>query len=104
LLLRGGGSAQAGRRPAVVVSNDVNNEHSPVVTAAAITKTIPSRRYPHTVFLPVGVLPLPGTILGSQIFTFDKADLLRYRGELGPDVMNHLGRALAVALALPREK
>ena len=96
------GSAQAGRRPAVVISNDVNNQWSPVVTVAAITKTVPEKRYPYNVHLPAGALELPGTIMGNQVFTFDKQDLLRYRGQLDDEVMAQVSAALAVALDLRR--
>lgn len=96
------GSEQAGIRPALVVSNDVNNNHSPVVIVVAITKTIPKKEYPFNVYLPEGVLPLPGTILCGQILTVDKTRLMRHRGDLDAVLMAAVGAALAVSLALPR--
>lgn len=60
------GSEQAGERPALVVSNDIGNQHASVVIVAAITSTIPSKQYPQCVPLPgrpEGPLPRPGTIL-----------------------------------------
>jgi mRNA interferase MazF len=98
------GSEQAGERPAVVVSNDVNNQNSPVVTVAAITSTIRERPYPNTVVLPAGVLPRPGTILCNQLMTVDKSRLRRCRGEIDASLLAELARALAVALDLPRAR
>lgn len=94
------GSEQAGKRPALVVSNDVNNQHGRTVIVAAITRTIPSKRYPQNVFLPAGALPREGTILGNQVLTLDKERLGDCRGELDETMMAHVSRALRVALGL----
>jgi len=95
------GSAQAGDRPALVVSNDVNNQVARTVTVAAITRTIPSKQYPMNVFLSGGgALPWDGTILCGQLFTIDKQDLRRYRGTLDPPQVAQVDQALAKALAL----
>jgi mRNA interferase MazF len=97
------GSEQAGMRPAVVVSNDINNEHSPVVIVAALTRTIPSRNYPQNVSLPAdSPLPDAGTILGGQLYTIDRARLERHRGDLSEVQLRELDRALAISLSLPR--
>lgn len=97
------GSEQAGMRPAVVISNDVNNQHSPVVIVAALTRTIPRRSYPQNVALPAG-LPLPdaGTILCGQLYTIDRTRLQRHRGDLSAPQLAELNAALAVSLGLPR--
>ena len=94
------GSEQQGIRPAVVVSNDTNNQYSPNVIVAAITKTIPKKNYPMNVYLPAGVLPLEGTILGAQLMTLDKTRLLRHRGDLDEQKMNEVETALAKSLGL----
>lgn len=96
------GSEQAGRRPALVVSNDVNNQRSPVIIVATITKTIPKKAYPFNVDLPAGVLPLGGTIYCGQLLTIDKTRLLRHRGELDDAKVAEVNRALCVALGLPK--
>lgn len=93
------GSEQAGVRPGVVVSNDVNNQHSPVVVVAALTRTIPSKRYPQNVHLPEGS-PLrdAGTILCGQLNTIDKTRLLDKKGALTAAQINDLNRALRMSL------
>src|SRR5437773_7847293 len=87
------GSEQAGTRPALVVSNDVNNEHGRVVTVVALTTTIPEKPYPFTVHLPAGVLPREGTVLCNQIMTIDKQRLMRYRAALEPEQIKAVDEA-----------
>jgi mRNA interferase MazF len=95
------GSEQAGVRPAVIVSNDTNNQHAPIVVVCAITKTVPEKRYPQNVHLDAGrPLPLEGTILGNQLYTIAKDRLGGFRGDLEPDQVNHLNHALRVALGV----
>lgn len=94
------GSEQAGKRPAVVVSNDVNNQHSPVVIVAAITSKV-GKRYPQNVLLPVGTpLRLESMILGNQLTTIAKDRLEAFRGQLAADQMEELARALRISLSL----
>lgn len=86
----------------VVVSNDVGNRFSPVVVVAALTRTIPSKEYPHHVYLAANQpLPDPGTILGNQLFTLDKSVLDGFRASLSPAQVDELNRALARSLQLP---
>ncbi len=95
------GSEQAGRRPALIVSNDINNKNSPVVIVAAITKNIPKKAYPFNVDLPAGILPLGGTIYCGQLLTIDKRRLLRHRGDLDGERIRNVNAALRVSLGLP---
>lgn len=94
------GSEQAGRRPAVVVSNDINNQHSPVVIVAAITSKI-GRRFPQNVLLSAGApLPLESLILGNQLTTIAKDRLETFRGQLDAGQLDELARALRISLSL----
>jgi mRNA interferase MazF len=94
------GSEQAGNRPAVVISNNVNNQHAPTVVVAAITKTIPKRRYPQNVHVPAGELKFDSTILGNQVLTVDKTRLGNQAGRLTDAQVGELNRALRVAFGL----
>jgi mRNA interferase MazF len=95
------GSEQAGRRPAVVVSNDVGNQYSPVVTVAAITSNVPTKIYRWNVPLSAGQpLPLAGTIYCNQVLTIAKDRLENHRGDLSPTQVAALDQALRVALGL----
>ena len=51
------GSEQRGRRPVVVISQDVFNEHSGTVIALAITSQEPRAGFPLTLELPTPKLP-----------------------------------------------
>jgi mRNA interferase MazF len=97
------GSEQAGHRPALVVSNDIANQHGSVVIVAAITRTIPKKPYPQCVALPgrpQGPLPQPGTILCSQLITIDKTRLGDFRGALSANQVQQVDRALRASLGL----
>lgn len=94
------GSEQAGRRPAVIVSNEINNQHSPVVIVAAITSKV-GRRFPQNVLLAAGApLPLESMILGNQLTTIAKDRLEAFRGQLDAGQLDELARALRISLSL----
>lgn len=94
------GSEQRGSRPALVVSNDVANEHSPVVTVVAITRTIPRRQYPQNVHLPSGPLREPGTVFCGQLLTVSKERLGNYMGHVDSATMVEVDEALRAHLHL----
>jgi mRNA interferase MazF len=97
------GSEQSGRRPCVIVSNNISNQHSPVVVVAAMTRKIPEKRYPQDVLLEAGnPLPDAGRIMTNQLTTVDKSRLEQCRGELDPAQVHELNRALAMSLAVPQ--
>jgi mRNA interferase MazF len=97
------GSEQAGKRPAVVVSNDINNTNSPVVIVAAITSQLASKEYPMNVRLAEAATALgrPGEILCGQLTTVAKERLGNHIASLGEADVARLNRALAKSLALP---
>ncbi len=98
------GSAQAGRRPAVIVSNDVANRKSPVVTIAAMTSSQVDRRkrFPQTVFVPAAEMDRDGVVMCDQLMTVDKEDLLSHKATLKPSQVDELNEALRVAVGIPR--
>jgi mRNA interferase MazF len=97
------GSEQAGKRPAVVVTNDVLNQHSPVVTVAPITSKLPRQRYPHIVRLPANSLLGEGAVLCNQLRTIAKDRLEGSIGALDAEQLAELERAVVVALGLPKQ-
>ena len=97
------GSEQAGRRPGLVVSNDMGNRFAPVVTVVAVTARPPRREYPVNVHVPTSVatgLTRDSTVLCSQLMTVSKDRLGQYVGTLPPDLMRQVDDALRVALDL----
>ena len=63
------GRAQAGRRPMLVISQDVFNERSGTVLALALTSQPPTAGFPLTYPLPSAGLPKPSWVKISQIRT-----------------------------------
>lgn len=96
------GSEQYGLRPAVIIQNDVGNQHSPTTIVAALTSRIDARR------LPVNVdtsraesgLRKDGRIMLSQLMTVDRRRLGRFVGRIPVAVMDRVDVALKVSLAL----
>ena len=96
------GSEQAGRRPVVVIQNDVGNEAAPTVIVAPLTTKSFTKRYPINVHIPRGVAGLKedSTILFSQIRTIDKTRLDRRMGHLPPTYMKQVDQAIGISLGL----
>ena len=96
------GSEQAGRRPVLVIQNDIGNAYSPTVIIAPLTTKRFSRKYPTNVDLRKGTAALKedSTVLLSQIRTVDKKRLAKKIGSLEPDLMKRVDGAIKVSLAL----
>lgn len=96
------GSEQAGRRPIVVIQNDVGNEAAPTVIVAPLTTKSFTKHYPINVHVPRGVAGLKenSTILLSQIRTIDKTRLDRKIGHLPPSYLKQADHAICISLGL----
>jgi mRNA interferase MazF len=95
------GSEQGGRRPAVIVSNEIANQHSSVVVVIPMTSAPQKKKYPQNVPFPAGdPLPEPGTAYCGQVRTVSKDRLDGYRADASKKQMASIDKALAVALAL----
>ena len=94
------GSEQAGRRPAVVIQNDIGNEKAPTTIVAAISSTV--RVYPMNVRVkpPEGGLERPSIIKTSQILTISKERLEKRLGSLSQKRMDKVDRAIKLSLSL----
>jgi mRNA interferase MazF len=89
------GSETGKRRPALVVSNDINNEYSQTDTVLPITGQPARRHYPFEVFIPKGVAgpTADSRIKANQIRTVDKRRLVSFRGS-PPSPRQRLSRVL----------
>ncbi len=94
------GSEQAGRRPALVIQNDIGNEKAPTTIVAAISSSV--RIYPMNVKInpPEGGLDHTSIIKTSQILTISKERLEKCLGRLSKDSMDDVDRAIKLSLAL----
>ena len=94
------GSEQAGRRPALVIQNDIGNEKAATTIVAAISSTV--RVYPMNVQVtpPEGGLERPSIIKTSQILTISKERLEKRLGSLSQKRMDQVDRAIKLSLSL----
>ena len=98
------GSEQAGERPALVISPDLINEHSPVILVAAITSRKTERVYPIETLLepPEGGLKVRSKILLMQLRAIDKRRVSGRYGAVSDALMARVELALAIATGLRR--
>jgi mRNA interferase MazF len=82
-------------RPAVVVSNDINNTHSPIISIAPISSSV-SRILSFEVEIPAGFggLKVRSKILVNQTRAVDKIRLVKKLGHLPIDILTKVDRAL----------
>ena len=88
-------------RPAVVVSNDINNAHSPIISISPITSNV-TRVYSFEVEIPAlaAGLKTRSKIMVNQTRAIDKSRLLKKLGRLPGDIMTNVDRALRLHFSL----
>ena len=89
-------------RPVIIVSNDVNNAHSDLVTVVPITSQQLKKAYPFEVLLQqnTGGLLKSSKAKANQIRTIDKSRLTKKVGRLNANTIVELNRAVRVHLDL----
>jgi len=94
------GSEQAGKRPALVIQNDVGNEKASTTIIAAISSSV--KIYPMNVKIdpPEGGLDRQSIIKTSQILTISKDRLEKRLGRLSAEKMEEINRAIKLSLDL----
>lgn len=95
------GSEQGGFRPVLILQNDIGNQHSPTVIAAAITGYVKGRRMPTHVRLPAACgLRRDSTVMLEQLRTLDKTRLREYIGNADTEKMGEIDEALGISMGL----
>ena len=96
------GSEQAGRRPVVVIQNNIGNEVAATTIIAPLTTKDFSREYPANVCLPKGTcgLKFKSTVLLSQIRTIARSRLEARIGQVPPIYLRKIDQAIKISLAL----
>lgn len=84
------GREQSGRRPVVVLSEDVFNERSGTVIAVAVTSQEPSAGFPLTLEIQSARLPKRSWVKVSQIRTLSTARLGGRLGRLSPEEVEEI--------------
>ena len=88
-------------RPALILQNDIGNQHSPVTIVAALTSNV-LRRGPTSVLVnaPEGGLTVDSVILLNQVRTIDKSRLVKRLGVLRAATVEQVDQAILISLAL----
>ena len=96
------GSEQAGRRPVVIIQNDLGNAIASTTIIAPVTKKIWETEYPFNVFLPktLSGLKEDSTILLGQIRAVDKSRLEKKAGIVPEEWMEKVNQAIKASLDL----
>lgn len=96
------GSEQAGERPAVVISPDIINDHSPVIIIAAITSKKIENIYPFEVLVdpPEGGLVKKSKALLLHVRSIDKRRIAGKYGNASEVLMEKIDEALKIAVGL----
>lgn len=96
------GSEQAGRRPVLIIQNDVGNRSSPTTIVTAVTSQPRRRRYPfHVPFTAQDSgLRLDGIVLCEHVQTVDQRRLGGQAGALSASKMREVDLALHYSLGI----
>ncbi|MEQ8190094.1 MAG: type II toxin-antitoxin system PemK/MazF family toxin [Candidatus Eremiobacterota bacterium] len=87
-------------RPAVIISNDINNRYSDTITIVPVTSNT-DRMYPFEVKIFGGScgLNLDSKVKANQIRTVDKKRLVKMLGLLSDDILVQLENAVKIHLS-----
>ena len=96
------GSEISKTRPALIVSNDINNRFSGTLTVLPITSKKLQKIYPFEVFLPKGMgnLPKNSKVKADQIRTLDKRRFVKFIGAVDADIMENVETAMKTHLQI----
>lgn len=89
------GSEQYGRRPVVILSNDLNNKYSPTILVAPLTKIIKKTKLPtHIMIKKNNFLKYDSLILLEQLRTIDKTRLTAFKGRVDKITLEKINNGL----------
>lgn len=95
------GSEQDGKRPVVVIQNNLANKHSPTVIIAPITTILKKLYIPtHIVIGKNNFLKKDSTILVEQVRVIDKSRIITFLGKLNKIQMRQVDKALINAFGI----
>ena len=88
-------------RPALVVSNNINNAHSPIVSISPITSNV-TRVYSFEVEVSAGIggLKARSKVMVNQTRAVDKVRLIKRLGNLPDKIMEEIDNALKLHFSL----
>jgi mRNA interferase MazF len=90
-------------RPALIIQNDISNEHSPITIVAAISSQFRTPPHPREVPIAAGTrtgLTKPSAVILNQIRSIDRARLQKRIGTVEPAAMRRVDDAIKISLGL----
>lgn len=97
------GSEQTGRRPVLIIQNDVGNMHSPTTIVAILTTKIKRNLPTHVVIRGFAGLSQTSAVCLEQIKTIDKSRLENYCGNIGNAMMLEIEQAIFISLGTRKD-
>jgi mRNA interferase MazF len=91
-------------RPALVIQNDIANQHSPITIVAAISSKFDEPPYPTEVILEPrdSGLPMRSAVLLNQIRSVDRQRLIQRLGQANASTMQGVEQAIMISLGVTR--
>ena len=95
------GSEQAGKRPALIIQNNIGNDKAATTIVAAISTSV--KKYPMNVILdpPAGGLRERSMVKTSQILTISEKRLEKRLGIISSEKMAEVNAAIKLSLDIP---
>ena len=97
------GSEQGGKRPVVVLQNDVGNRYAPTLIVATVTSRTKKKKYQptHVLIAHNTAFEKPSVVqLEQKIFTIDKSRIQRFLGRITQNEMQEIEKGVVSSLAL----
>ena len=91
---------QTSKRPCCIVSNETCNRFSPVLTICPLTTSLNKKNLKTHVTIDNPCLTQPSTVLGEQVMSIDRCNILHYIGKLSSDEMARVDSAVKLQLQL----
>ena len=98
----GVGSEQMGKRPVLILQNNIGNKCSPTIVAAIITTNLKRKMPTQILFYNEEILPFKSKICLEQIKTLDKSRLGTYCGNINGEIMEEVEQALRISLGMTK--
>lgn len=94
------GSEQAGKRPALIIQNDIGNKKASTTIVAAISSSV--KLYPMNVKIEISESGFSETsiVKTNQILTVSKLRLEKKIGKLSKEIMEEVNHAINLSLEL----
>jgi len=89
-------------RPALVLQNNIANEHSPITIVAAITSKYDDELYPTEVLISAreGGLSVDSVVLLNQVRSIDRQRLIKRLGMVKAETTENVDQALQISFGL----